>query len=438
MLSANSDVSTNADITRSTRNVPRIEITPISSGIAAATTPRNTSSSRIASSGNAISSALVRSSRVWSLTSLKLGREAAHRHVERARRRARLPWRPRPPRRPRPRRPASTGGRRSPASGRRARSARADRRGCSSGLTTRPTCLVSASARLEPGDLAPHRRAARRSSRPPSAVAHDEDDARVRVVAERLAQQLGRALALRGAVGEAGRLEVVLDVVPDARRRAPRTRRRAPARASAAATSGRRSASSTGRGPYQSEFLQGTHSLYGQRHAAHVLRGEGLLDRPHARRRRRVVDAADRARPRRSASPASTRSSATSGSRARCSPSGSATLRRARRASSATPYQDNPLRYDYRLTEKGADLAMVLLAMQSWGDRWLLGDAAPPVLMRHDPCGAITAAGGGVLGVRRAAAAGGPDAATERRRGAASAAVRPRGAAGAAGRGRCA
>ena len=55
-----------------------------------------------------------------------------------------------------------------------------------------------------------------------------------------------------------------------------------------------------------------------------------------------------------------------------------------------TPYQHNPVRYDYRLTEKGAELAMVLLAMQSWGVRWLLDGADPPVMMRHDRCGEMT------------------------------------------------
>ena len=54
------------------------------------------------------------------------------------------------------------------------------------------------------------------------------------------------------------------------------------------------------------------------------------------------------------------------------------------------PYQDNPVRYDYRLTEKGAELAMVLLAMRSWGERWMLGGTPPPVAMRHDGCGEIT------------------------------------------------
>ena len=55
-----------------------------------------------------------------------------------------------------------------------------------------------------------------------------------------------------------------------------------------------------------------------------------------------------------------------------------------------TPYQDNPVRHDYSLTEKGDELAIVLLAMQSWGVRWILGDAGAPMVMRHEPCGAIT------------------------------------------------
>jgi DNA-binding HxlR family transcriptional regulator len=53
-------------------------------------------------------------------------------------------------------------------------------------------------------------------------------------------------------------------------------------------------------------------------------------------------------------------------------------------------YQDNPVRYDYRLTEKGAGLALVLLAMRAWGDRWLFGDAGRPMLFRHEGCGAVT------------------------------------------------
>lgn len=53
------------------------------------------------------------------------------------------------------------------------------------------------------------------------------------------------------------------------------------------------------------------------------------------------------------------------------------------------PYQDKPTRYDYHPTEKGADLAFVLLAMQSWGNRWEAGEDGPPMLVRHEPCGAL-------------------------------------------------
>lgn len=37
-------------------------------------------------------------------------------------------------------------------------------------------------------------------------------------------------------------------------------------------------------------------------------------------------------------------------------------------------YQDHPPRYAYRLTERGRALLPVLVALQDWGDRWLLGD----------------------------------------------------------------
>ncbi|MBN0971100.1 transcriptional regulator [Gordonia sp. JH63] len=43
------------------------------------------------------------------------------------------------------------------------------------------------------------------------------------------------------------------------------------------------------------------------------------------------------------------------------------------------PYQDNPVRYDYRLTEKGRDLWTVLAALRQWGDRWTAEDGAPVV-----------------------------------------------------------
>lgn len=40
------------------------------------------------------------------------------------------------------------------------------------------------------------------------------------------------------------------------------------------------------------------------------------------------------------------------------------------------PYHDHPVRYDYELTAQGRALVPVLVAMQDWGDRWLLGDGA--------------------------------------------------------------
>lgn len=43
---------------------------------------------------------------------------------------------------------------------------------------------------------------------------------------------------------------------------------------------------------------------------------------------------------------------------------------------SRQPYQDNPIRYRYELTERGRALLPVLVTLQDWGDRWLLGDGA--------------------------------------------------------------
>jgi len=40
------------------------------------------------------------------------------------------------------------------------------------------------------------------------------------------------------------------------------------------------------------------------------------------------------------------------------------------------PYQTGPVRYAYRLTEAGRDLLGVVVALQDWGDRWLLGDGS--------------------------------------------------------------
>jgi DNA-binding HxlR family transcriptional regulator len=53
---------------------------------------------------------------------------------------------------------------------------------------------------------------------------------------------------------------------------------------------------------------------------------------------------------------------------------------------SRVPYSDRPVRYDYRLTEKGRDLWLVLNAMRQWGDRWAAPDG-PPVVVEHQACG---------------------------------------------------
>jgi len=41
-----------------------------------------------------------------------------------------------------------------------------------------------------------------------------------------------------------------------------------------------------------------------------------------------------------------------------------------------SPYQQAPVRHDYLLTERGQALLPVLVSMQDWADRWLLGDGS--------------------------------------------------------------
>lgn len=51
------------------------------------------------------------------------------------------------------------------------------------------------------------------------------------------------------------------------------------------------------------------------------------------------------------------------------------------------PYQSEPVRHDYVLTEKGRDFYGVLMAMNAWGDRWLAGEQGAPVVFHHERCG---------------------------------------------------
>ncbi len=54
-------------------------------------------------------------------------------------------------------------------------------------------------------------------------------------------------------------------------------------------------------------------------------------------------------------------------------------------------YQDGPERFEYHLTEMGADLFGVLMSLMAWGDRWLSPDG-PPLLLQHKDCGEFTRA----------------------------------------------
>lgn len=51
------------------------------------------------------------------------------------------------------------------------------------------------------------------------------------------------------------------------------------------------------------------------------------------------------------------------------------------------PYQDRPVRHEYRLTDKGLDLYPVIMAIVNFGDRHYAGEAGPPMLHRHKACG---------------------------------------------------
>jgi DNA-binding HxlR family transcriptional regulator len=44
-------------------------------------------------------------------------------------------------------------------------------------------------------------------------------------------------------------------------------------------------------------------------------------------------------------------------------------------------------RFEYRLTERGFDLYLVMLAMLRFGDDWLAGDKPPPLRLVHTTCG---------------------------------------------------
>src|SRR5450432_2978775 len=50
-------------------------------------------------------------------------------------------------------------------------------------------------------------------------------------------------------------------------------------------------------------------------------------------------------------------------------------------------YQQNPTRYEYRLTQRGLDLYPVIMAIVHWGDVHMSGKKGRPLVHRHMTCG---------------------------------------------------
>ena len=51
------------------------------------------------------------------------------------------------------------------------------------------------------------------------------------------------------------------------------------------------------------------------------------------------------------------------------------------------PYQERPLRHEYRLTQKGLDLYPVVMSIVHWGDVHMAGRKGRPLLHQHVNCG---------------------------------------------------
>src|SRR6201993_1181823 len=51
------------------------------------------------------------------------------------------------------------------------------------------------------------------------------------------------------------------------------------------------------------------------------------------------------------------------------------------------PYQQRPLRYEYRLTQKGLDLFPIVMAIVHWGDVYMADKKGRPLLHPHTACG---------------------------------------------------
>ena len=51
------------------------------------------------------------------------------------------------------------------------------------------------------------------------------------------------------------------------------------------------------------------------------------------------------------------------------------------------PYLEKPPRYEYRLTKKEMDLYPILLALTTWGDKWMDQGKGAPIEYLHIECG---------------------------------------------------
>jgi len=49
-------------------------------------------------------------------------------------------------------------------------------------------------------------------------------------------------------------------------------------------------------------------------------------------------------------------------------------------------YSAHENHYEYVLTDKGHELASVVIALTAWGDRWASPNG-PPIIYRHADCG---------------------------------------------------
>lgn len=50
-------------------------------------------------------------------------------------------------------------------------------------------------------------------------------------------------------------------------------------------------------------------------------------------------------------------------------------------------YQNNPVRYEYRLSPKGVELYPIIMSLVKWGDKWMAGEDGKPMEYIHKTCG---------------------------------------------------